>query len=176
MSHVEIAATAANRMVLGWEEWIALPGLGLPAIKAKIDTGAKTSALHAQAIEPFTATDGTARVRFVIRPAPRRPEISVACDAPLIDRRSITSSNGIPEERFVILSTLAIDGRSWPIEVSLSDRRDMNYRMLLGRQALQAGCALIDPGGSFLQPKLSFKLYGALKTSPQRARAVRKTL
>ena len=147
-----------ERLVLGWEEWVALPDLGLPAIKAKIDTGAKTSALHAEAIEAYGPA-ASPRVRFVIRPAPRRPDISIACTAPVADHRSITSSNGIPEDRFIILTEIAIDGRCWPIEVSLSNRREMSYRMLLGRQALQIGGALIDPGASFLQPKLGFKLY-----------------
>lgn len=158
------------RLVLGWEEWIALPGLGLPAIKAKIDTGAKTSALHAEAIEPFGGS-ASPKVRFIIRPAPRRPEIAVTCTAPIVDRRTITSSNGIPEERIVISAVLAIAGQAWPIEISLSDRREMNYRMLLGRQALQRGGLLIDPGQSFVQPKLGFAQYPGYK----RKKLVRKS-
>jgi ribosomal protein S6--L-glutamate ligase len=150
------------QLVLGWEEWIALPSLGLGAIKAKIDTGAKTSALHAEAIEQF-GTISAPRARFVIRPAPRRPEIAVICTAPIIDRRSITSSNGIPEERFVISADIAVAGRVWPIEISLSDRREMHYRMLLGRQALTAAGILIDPGQSFVQPKLGFAVYPGYK-------------
>jgi ribosomal protein S6--L-glutamate ligase len=149
---------AGKRIVLGWEEWIALPSLGVAAIKAKIDTGAKTSALHAESIVPHRV-GRVDYVRFKIRPAPRRSHICVECAAPVLDNRSITSSNGIPEQRYIILTELTVSGRTWPIEVSLSDRRDMNYRMLLGRQALQAGDALIDPGASFLQPKLSLKLY-----------------
>ncbi len=160
---------ADDRIVLGWEEWIALPALGVAAIKAKIDTGAKTSALHAEGIEPYRV-GRLDHVRFKIRPVPRRPYIYVDCAAPVFDNRSITSSNGIPEERYIILTELTVSGRTWPIEVSLSDRRDMNYRMLLGRQALQSGRALIDPGVSFLQPKLSFKLY----TGYARGRAERK--
>jgi ribosomal protein S6--L-glutamate ligase len=150
-----------NRLLLGWEEWVALPTLGLPAIKAKIDTGAKTSALHAEAIEAFQGAgvnDGE-RVRFKIRPSPRRPDLQVSCTAPLVDRRAVTSSNGIPEERFVIIADLAIAGHIWPIEITLSDRREMNYRMLLGRQALQAIGVLVDPGISFVQPKLKFTCY-----------------
>ena len=154
--------TLATRLVLGWEEWVALPGLGLPALKAKIDTGAKTSALHAETIEPYAHASGP-RVRFSIRPAPRRPEIVIQCSAPVIDRRSITSSNGIPEERFVIQAEIEIAGQVWPIEVSLSDRREMSYRMLLGRQALQTGGVLIDPAASFRQPRLGFKLYPGFK-------------
>jgi ribosomal protein S6--L-glutamate ligase len=158
------------QLVFGWEEWIALPGLGLPAIKAKIDTGAKTSALHAEAIEEFGSASAP-RARFVIRPAPRRPDIAVTCIAPIIDRRSITSSNGIPEERFVIAADLEIDGRHWPIEISLSDRREMHYRMLIGRQALTAAGVLIDPSRSFVQPKLGFAVYPGYK----RKKLVRKS-
>lgn len=155
-------------LILGWEEWVAFPGLGLPAIKAKIDTGAKTSALHAEAIEPYGPL-AARRVRFLVRPAPRRPEIVVACSAPLVDERGITSSNGIREDRLVIRAEIAIAGHVWPIEISLSDRRDMSYRMLLGRQALQGGDVLIDPGASFRQPKLGFKLYpGYLRKKPRR--------
>jgi ribosomal protein S6--L-glutamate ligase len=157
-----------TRLVLGWEEWIALPSLGLPAIKAKIDTGAKTSALHAEAIEAFGPASAP-RARFIIRPAPRRPDITVTCTAPIIDRRSITSSNGIPEARFVISANIAIAGRLWPIEISLSDRREMHYRMLLGRQALTAASVLIDPSASFVQPKLGFAAYPGYKRKKARA-------
>jgi ribosomal protein S6--L-glutamate ligase len=143
-----------DRLVLGSEEWIALPSLGLLAIKAKIDTGAKTSALHAEAIEAFGSASAP-RARFIIRPAPRRPDIVVTCTAPIIDRRSITSSNGIPD--------IAIAGRLWPIEISLSDRGEMNYRMLLGRQALTGAGMLIDPGASFVQPRLGFAVYPGYK-------------
>ncbi len=155
-------AQTHERMIVGWEEWIALPGLALPAIKAKIDTGAKTSALHAEAIEPYGPLLQP-HVRFVIHPAPRRPDLEVVCSAPIVDRRQITSSNGIPEERIIINANIAVDGRAWPIEISLSDRADMHYRMLLGRQALQAGGVLVDPAASFLCSKLSFKLYPGFK-------------
>ena len=162
MSLRVLHASRGGRLILGWEEWIALPGLGLPAIKAKIDTGAKTSALHAETIEPYGPA-AAPRVRFTIRPAARRPDIVVACSAPVIDHRSVVSSNGGREQRFVIQTDLAIDGHVWPIEVSLSDRREMSYRMLLGRQALKAGQLLIDPGASFCQPKLGFRLYPGFK-------------
>ena len=151
-----------QRLVLGWEEWVAMPGLGLPAIKVKIDTGAKTSALHAEAIEPI-GHPSAQRVRFTVRPSPRRPDIVIACSAPVIDRRKVTSSNGIPEDRYVILAGISIAGRTWPIEITLSDRRDMNYRMLIGRQALKAGDVLIEPGASFRQPRLGLKLYTEFK-------------
>jgi ribosomal protein S6--L-glutamate ligase len=161
---------ADGRLVLGWEEWIALPDLGLPAIKAKIDTGAKTSALHAETIELYGPAAAPS-VRFTVRPAPRRPELVVTCHAPILDQRAITSSNGIPEQRYIIAAAIAIAGRQWPIEISLSDRREMTYRMLLGRQALQAGGVLIDPAVSFLQPRLGFKLYAG--PTPKRPLAKR---
>ena len=154
----ELNQRASGRLVLGWEEWVAMPDLGVPAIKAKIDTGAKTSALHAEKIEEYTS-GAISRVRFTIRPAPRRPDISVVCTAPIIDHRPVTSSNGITENRFVIETTIGIGGQAWQIEVSLSNRRDMTYRMLLGRQALKGGSVLIDPGASFVQPKLRYGLY-----------------
>lgn len=166
MTH-ETAALAGSgpgtaRLILGWEEWVSLPGLGLHAIKAKIDTGARTSALHAECIE---LVSGTANqfVRFIIRPAPRRLDIAVTCEAPVFDRRTIVSSNGIADDRYVIVTELSIADRKWPIEVSLSDRSEMNYRMLLGRQALQAGGALVDPGATRLQPRLGFSLYPGFK-------------
>jgi ribosomal protein S6--L-glutamate ligase len=145
-------------MLFGWEEWVALPELGLPAIKAKIDTGARTSALHASSIA-LGSEDGIDVVRFTVRPIPGRTDIEVAAAARVIDRREVTSSNGDTEERLVIRTPLAVGGRSWPIEVTLTNRETMAYRMLIGRQAL-AGKALVDPSGSFVQPRLSRKLYG----------------
>lgn len=150
------------RLVLGWEEWVSLPALGVHAIKAKIDTGARTSSLHAEAIELVAGTSEP-RVRFTIRPAPRRLDITVACEAPLLDKRTIVSSNGMADVRFVIATDLAIAGRTWPIELSLSDRSEMSYRMLLGRQALQAGGVLVDPAATRLQPRLSFSVYPGYK-------------
>jgi ribosomal protein S6--L-glutamate ligase len=143
--------------ILGWEEWVALPELGLPAIKAKVDTGARTSALHAFHVEPF----GPARarkVRFGVHPLPRRRDLAIECTARVIDRREVTSSNGEREERYVIETPIRIGEREWPIEVTLADRNMMTYRMLLGRQAIRGGI-LVDPSLSFLQPKLHYKVY-----------------
>jgi ribosomal protein S6--L-glutamate ligase len=143
--------------ILGWEEWIALPELGLPAIKAKVDTGARTSALHADFVEPF----GPARarkVRFGVHPVPRRDDLRIECTARLVDRREIRSSNGEREQRYVIETPIRIGGREWPIEVTLANRNMMTYRMLLGRQAIARG-VLVDPSSSFLQPKLRYKVY-----------------
>ncbi len=143
--------------ILGWEEWVTLPELGLPAIKAKVDTGARTSALHAFYVEPF----GPARarkVRFGVHPVPRRNDIEVECVARLVDRREVRSSNGEREQRYVIETPIRIGDREWPIEVTLANRDTMSYRMLLGRRAI-AGDVLVDPSSSFLQPKLRYKIY-----------------
>jgi ribosomal protein S6--L-glutamate ligase len=144
-------------LILGWEEWVALPDLGLPAIKAKVDTGARTSALHASFVEPF----GPARarkLRFGVRPVPNRDDIEIECIARLVDKRLVRSSNGEREQRYVIETSMHIAGREWPIEVTLANRNMMSYRMLLGRQAIAPGM-LVDPSSSFLQPKLGYKRY-----------------
>ncbi|MFZ4806022.1 MAG: RimK/LysX family protein [Hyphomicrobiaceae bacterium] len=155
-------ADAATPFVLGWEEWVALPDLGLPAIKAKIDTGARTSALHAFLVEPFGPI-AQPRVRFGIHPIPGRNDIEIYCAAPVVDRREVTSSNGERETRYVILSTIEIGGRRWPIEITLTNRETMAYRMLLGRQAIRED-VYVDPSASFRQPRLSYKLYRHIPT------------
>jgi ribosomal protein S6--L-glutamate ligase len=148
-------------LMLGWEEWVALPDLGLPAIKAKIDTGAKTSALHAYAIEDVQVR-GVAMVRFRIHPARRRRDIDIVCTAPVKDARDVVSSNGERERRYVVETAIEIAGHRWPIELTLTNRETMNSRMLLGRQALRPGI-LIDPTRAFLLPRLKYGLYGGRK-------------
>jgi ribosomal protein S6--L-glutamate ligase len=150
-------AGAQKTFIVGWEEWAALPDLGLPAIKAKIDTGARTSALHAFLIEPFGPPSGR-MVRFGIHPVPGRPDIEIYCSAPVIDRREVTSSNGERELRFVIRTRIAIGDREWPVDVTLTNREGMAYRMLIGRHAVREDM-FVDPAGSFRQPRLSYKLY-----------------
>jgi ribosomal protein S6--L-glutamate ligase len=148
-----------SRLIVGWQEWVALPDLGLPALKAKIDTGAKTSALHTHLIEPF----GTARnpkVRFSVRPSPDK-ELEVLATADIVDRREVASSNGGREMRYVIETRLSIGGRDWPIEVTLTNREQMTYRMLIGRQAIRSDM-LVDCAASFRQPRLSYRLYAGL--------------
>lgn len=149
--------TVPSPLILGWGEWVALPDLGLPAVKAKIDTGARTSALHASEIELFGSASAP-MVRFVVHPHPSRPALAVACSAPVIGRRDVTSSNGDSESRFVISTTIRIGARSWPIEVTLTNRETMSYRMLLGRQAIGSDM-IVEPGASFRQPKLSYRVY-----------------
>jgi len=145
-------------LILGWQEWIALPDLGLHALKAKIDTGAKTSALHTHAIEPYGTTKRP-MVRFVIHPDPRHPDLEVVASAAVVDRREVISSNGEREERLVIATRLCLGDGAWPIEVTLTNREQMTYRMLIGRQAIRANM-LVDPAASFRLPKLSYTLYG----------------
>ncbi|WP_424934057.1 30S ribosomal protein S6--L-glutamate ligase [Amaricoccus macauensis] len=143
--------------VIGWEEWVSLPDLGLPAIKAKVDTGAKTPALHASVIEPFGPADNP-QVRFMLQPNPDNPDLEITCSAPVIDRRYVTSSNGDSEQRYVISTHIKIADRTWPIEVTLTDRSSMAYRMLLGRSAIDSDM-VVDPNRSFIQPQLSFDLF-----------------
>ncbi|MEL6802091.1 MAG: 30S ribosomal protein S6--L-glutamate ligase [Pseudomonadota bacterium] len=142
---------------LGWEEWVGLDDLGVPALKAKVDTGARTSALHAYDIEPFGPNDRP-RVRFMVQPIPDRPDLAIPCSAPVTDRREVTSSNGEAELRYVIETPLTVGARTWPIEVTLTDRRNMAYRMLLGRQALSEDI-VISPTDRFCQPELNYDVY-----------------
>ncbi|NNC36135.1 MAG: 30S ribosomal protein S6--L-glutamate ligase [Acidimicrobiales bacterium] len=142
---------------LGWEEWVSLPKLGLPAIKAKVDTGARTSALHAVAVEPF-GSERNPQVRFIMHPNPDDPHIEVVCSAKVIGRRMVVSSNGESESRFVIESPLSINGQTWPINITLTNRETMGYRMLLGRSSITDNMHIV-PSSSFLQPELSFDVY-----------------
>lgn len=149
---------APQPFIVGWEEWVALPELGLPAIKAKIDTGARTSALHAFLIEPYGPPSGR-RVRFGIHPVPGRDDIEVFGSADVVDRREVTSSNGEKESRIFIRTPLSMGDRTWMVEIGLTNREGMAYRMLLGRQAIRPDM-MVDARGSFHQPRLSHRLYG----------------
>ncbi|MBM1814508.1 30S ribosomal protein S6--L-glutamate ligase [Pseudosulfitobacter pseudonitzschiae] len=154
----------------GWEEWIGLPELGLPALKAKIDTGARTSALHAHDIEVFGPA-AKPKVRFNVYPVAGQTQVQVTCSAPIKDRREVTSSNGESELRYVIETTLSVAGQSWPIEVTLTDRSGMTSRMLLGRQALQDHIS-ITATEKRLQPDLSYDVYHSAavrRAAPKRA-------
>lgn len=148
---------------LGWKEWISLPQLGVHAIKAKVDTGARTSALHALNIDPFER-DHLDHVRFQISPMPRRPHVLIDCVAPLVGRKVITSSNGEKEERFIIETALSMGGHAWPIEMSLTNRESMITRVLLGRQAMTE-TTVIRPTEKYLQPKLSYRVYSKRPSS-----------
>ncbi|MBT7953833.1 MAG: 30S ribosomal protein S6--L-glutamate ligase [Rhodospirillaceae bacterium] len=160
-----------SQETLGWEEWASFPKLGVPAVIAKIDTGAKTSALHAFAIEPF-GTDAKPYVRFGIHPVPDRPDIEIFCSAKMVDRREITSSNGERELRYVIETPVRIGDQEWPIEITLTNRENLQYRMLLGRTAIFENM-IVDPNQSFLQDELSYDLYKNLKKSKPVERSLR---
>ncbi len=154
----------------GWEEWIGLPDLGLPALKAKIDTGARTSALHAHDIEVFGPASKP-KVRFNVYPVTGQAQVQVTCSAEIKDRREVTSSNGESELRYVIETKLEVAGQSWPIEITLTDRSGMTSRMLLGRQALQDHIS-ITATEKRLQPDLSYDVYHSAAVrhaAPERA-------
>lgn len=138
--------------LIGWREWVALPELGIKEIKAKIDTGARSSALHAFDLEEFTRK-GKPWVRFVVHPVQRSPHPEIECSAPLVDRRLVRSSGGRTTLRPVIHTPVALGGSVWPIEITLVNRDVMGFRMLLGRQAVR-GRFLVNPGRSFLNGEL----------------------
>lgn len=134
--------------IVGWREWLALPEFGVDAIKVKIDTGARTSAIHAFKIRPFTER-GAPWVSFVLRPKQRARNPSIECVAPVVDERKIRSSNGKQERRFVIETEARLGDVVWPIEVSLTNRDELGFRMLLGREAVRRQF-LVNPDRSYL--------------------------
>ncbi|MGZ0245655.1 MAG: ATP-dependent zinc protease family protein [Alphaproteobacteria bacterium] len=144
-----------ERHTVGWREWVGLPDLSVSHIKAKLDTGAKTSALHAIEIEPFRKR-GADWVRFAIHPAQRDNTLIVRCEAQIIDRRTVVNSGGHREKRPVISTMLKIGGDSWPIELTLTNRNEMGFRMLLGRSAMHRRL-IVDPARSFQANKAERK-------------------
>ncbi|WP_031551451.1 30S ribosomal protein S6--L-glutamate ligase [Parvularcula oceani] len=162
-------------LTLGWEEWVALPKLGLPAMKVKVDTGARTSALHAFTIEPF-GPKGRQKVRFGVHPVPERPELEVYCSADVIDRRDVTSSNGEVETRYVIETPLRLGGQEWKVQFTLTDREGMAFHMLLGRQALEAFPGeppQVVPTASYQQGQLGYDAYDRLAKAKPSKRSLR---
>lgn len=150
-------------MVLGWREWAALPELGLPRLKVKVDTGARTSALHAFELLPFVR-DGAHWVRFSVHPSRKSPE-AVTCEAPVVDYRPVTDSGGHKEERYVIATHIVLGRRHWPIEITLTNRDPMRFRMLLGRSGLTEGM-LVDPKRSYLMGQPDVAHACALEAEP----------
>lgn len=132
---------------IGWREWASLPDLGVKRIKAKIDTGAKTSAIHAFRIKT-SERGGETHVEFAVHPAQRKRKPEIVCHARVIDKRRIRSSNGAVEERLIIEARLRLGDREFMIELSLADRDSMGFRLLLGRDALKKSF-VIHPGRSF---------------------------
>ena len=137
-----------DKHIIGWREWVGLPDLGIGWVKAKIDTGARTSALHAFELERFTQ-DEQPWVRFSMHPKQKDIHAVVYCTAPVVDERMVTDSGGHKESRPVITTTLQINGATRSIEVTLTDRDSMLFRMLLGRTAIKHSF-LVSPGQSFM--------------------------
>jgi len=136
------------RLKLGWREWVALPELGIPAIKAKVDTGARSSALHAASVRPFRR-GGAEWVRFTVHPVRGRRDIAVTAEAEVSDRRLVSDSGGHRESRMFIRTRIRAGDRDWPIELNLTDRETMLFPMLLGRTAM-AGRVSVAPEKSYL--------------------------
>lgn len=135
------------KIIIGWREYVALPELGIRAIKAKVDTGARSSSIHAFNIECFER-DGMPWVRFSVYPKQRISENPVTAEAPVHDRRQIRSSTGQTQQRYVILTDVEMMGQSWQIELTLASREKLGFRMLLGRQAIR-GRMIVDPHRSY---------------------------
>jgi ribosomal protein S6--L-glutamate ligase len=137
-----------SKVILGSEEWCSFPELGIPTIKARVDSGAKTSALHAINIAPFIKNESN-WVKFDINPIQNNLKTVIHCEAPLIDKRIVKSSSGFREQRYVIQTHLKIGDSKWPIEMTLTNRDSMGFRMLLGREAM-SGRVLVDPEQKYL--------------------------
>lgn len=140
----------AQKLILGWREWLALPELDIGQIKAKIDTGARSSALHAYFIDPYRK-GGQHWVMFAIHPK-QKSELSIECHAPIKDRRLVTDSGGHKQRRYVIETRLVLGQTAINAEITLTNRDCMLFRMLLGRTAIDSGF-IIDPSASYLLGK-----------------------
>jgi hypothetical protein len=159
------SATPQHKPVIGWREWISLPSLHIARIKAKVDTGARSSSLHAFDVETFTRR-GKQFVRFGVHPLQRDAESSVAAEAEVFEFRRVKSSSGHSTLRPVILAEVEVLGRRWTIELTLANRDQMGFRMLLGRQAVR-GRFLVDAGRSY---------YGGRPETKRRRRKKRKRM
>ena len=156
-----------EKIIIGSEEWCSFPSLGIPAIKARVDSGAKTSSMHAFDIRTLKR-EGQSWVSFEVHPLQQNRKTTVRCEAPISDRRVVKSSSGDTEKRYVIKVPLKMGESLFEIEVTLTNRDSMGYRMLLGREAMQHRM-LVDPSASFLLGDKTFEevisVYGASQVS-----------
>lgn len=152
-----MSAQRRKSNTIGWREWVALPELGIDKIKAKVDTGARTSALHAFKLDPYK--DGNAdKIRFDIHPIQHNVNVIVTCEADIVDKRWVTDSGGHREERYVISTPICLGDQTWSIEITLTERDSMLFRMLLGRSAIRKRFS-VNPARSFIKdPKKGFNL------------------
>lgn len=139
----------SSRITVGWREWVAFPELGIPRIKAKVDTGARSSALHAHDVR-FVRKGGHRYVRFKVFPDQKDDRAFIEVRAPWVEERKVRSSSGVQSVRPVIRTLLELGGEQCPIEITLTRRDAMGFRLLLGRRALRKLHCLVDPGASFL--------------------------
>ena len=142
-----------SKIIVGSEEWCSFPGLGVPAIKARVDSGAKTSSMHAFNIHKFRR-EGQSWVSFEVHPLQNDRRTVIRCERPVIDKRVVKSSSGASETRYVIGATIKVATDTWDIELTLANRDSMGYRMLLGREAM-SGRMLVDPSLSFCLGEVS---------------------
>ncbi len=145
-----------SSITVGWREWAVLPELGIPAVKVKVDTGARTSALHAIDIVR-EKVDGLDVVSFTVQPVQRNKTVTIRAQAPLVDIRSVSDSGGHTESRYVISSKLILGNLERDIDITLTERNSMLFRMLIGRTALAEG-VVVDPAASFLCGRKSTRL------------------
>ena len=141
----------SNLPTIGWREWVGLPDFGIEAIKVKVDTGARSSSLHASELQEFER-DGEKWVRFKIHPVQRKRDVTVEVEARIIEYRSVRSSSGKVTKRPVIVTKLQLHGITWPVELTLAGRDKMGFRMLMGREAFR-GRFLVDAGKSYFGGK-----------------------
>lgn len=137
-----------EKTLIGWREWIGFPELGIDRMKAKIDTGARTSAVHAYRARKIEAA-GEPWVEFYLHPVQHQQDPAIRCIARIFDERTIKSSNGEQETRYVIITPMRLGDEVWPIELTLTNRDQMGFRVLAGRAAIRRHC-LVDPAASFL--------------------------
>ena len=164
---------AALRPAVGWREWIALPQLGIKHIKVKVDTGARSSAVHASNVEFFTR-GGRRWVRFDVHPMQRDTRTTVHAEALLLDQRAVRNSGGRSERRIVISTIMRFRDEEWPIELTLTDRDEMGFRMLLGREAIR-GRYTVDPARSYTAGKPLRKVKKKIKVKKKGTTKPKKT-